>query len=328
VSRWAPPQAERRSLLPVLLAAGIAGGQAMAAMDYGAPLKAAQAALGAGDYAHAYSLFLQHAGDNPLAQFSLGLFYQYGWGRPADPVAACGWQEKAAQGGIPLAQELYGDCLRLGVGRPADPAAAVKWYRKAVDSGIFDALCTLGEMAVRGKGMPADPAKGIQECGQAALKSSVPSQVRLARLYLSPAVSNPTAALHWYRNAASAGSAEAQFELAQCLAQGLGEPADPKAARTWMETAASQGYLPAYLPTARLYFDAPPDPATGFLGAKELAKAYMWASAAARRAQGDQRTTAETLLARVLKRMPPTWRADLDAKVDEHLRRLGVAPLK
>jgi TPR repeat protein len=318
-----------RGLLTALLAAGLADGQAVAAADYNAPLKQAQAALAVGDYARAYPLYLEQARDNPLAQFTLGLFYQNGWGRPRDPATACRWQDKAARGGIPMAQELFGDCLRLGVdgpADPADPAAAAHWYREAVGGGDLGALCTLGEMAMHGEGMPADLAEGIRLCRQAAEKGSVPSQLRLARLYLSPGVNDPEAALQWYRFAASAGSAAAQFELALCLEQGLGQPADPSAARTWMEAAASQGWLPAYLPTAQLYFHAPPDPATQALGAAELAKAYLWASAAARRLDGDGHRDAEALLAQVMEVMPATWRKDLDAKVEAHLHQLAASP--
>src|SRR5689334_2446861 len=77
---------------------------AKTAADYAKPLQAAYALLDKGDYAHAYPAFLRQSGTNPLAQFTVGLFHQVGWGRPVDQDAACAWFAKAAKGKIPTAQ--------------------------------------------------------------------------------------------------------------------------------------------------------------------------------------------------------------------------------
>ena len=285
-------------------------------------LKAAQTALAAGDYPKAYALYLDHAGDNPLAQFSLGLLDQYGWGRPVDRVAACRWQEQAAKGGIPAAQQALADCLRQGIHRPADAAAAAHWYEEAARSGILYALCSLGEMTLRGEGVAKDPRKAIALCGEAAQKGSVSAQVALARLYLAPELNDPASAFHWFQIAAEGHSPVAQFELGRMLLEGVGHAKDLPSARAWFETAASQGYLPAYLPTASLYFDAPVDPETQSLSAADLAKAYLWLAAAARRLEGEPQAQASRMLDRVIERMPPTWRPDLDQRVTAHLRML------
>ena len=47
-------------------------------------------------------------------------------------------------------------------------------------------------------------------------------------------------AVYWYRQAAEAGIAEAQFNLAHCLATGTGTPRDDAAALRWMLRAATQ----------------------------------------------------------------------------------------
>jgi TPR repeat protein len=49
----------------------------------------------------------------------------------------------------------------------------------------------------------------------------------------------------WYRQAAQHGLAEAQFNLAHCLATGHGVAADPATARHWMALAAAQGLADA-----------------------------------------------------------------------------------
>jgi TPR repeat protein len=102
--------------------------------DLRAGLALADAALAAQDYPAAYAAYARHAADNPLAQFNLGLIEQQGWGRPADPVAACGWFEQAAQHAIPAAQQFWGDCLAGGVKGAPDGPAALAWYAMAPSS--------------------------------------------------------------------------------------------------------------------------------------------------------------------------------------------------
>lgn len=52
---------------------------------------------------------------------------------------------------------------------------------------------------------------------------------------------DPVRAVLWYRRAAEAGLAEAQFNLAHCLATGSGTARDDAAALHWMLRAAEQG---------------------------------------------------------------------------------------
>ena len=68
------------------LALGLIAGSSpvLAGRDLAGELKPAQAALAAGNYPAAYQAYLEHGEGNPLAQFNLGLFHQFGWGRPVD----------------------------------------------------------------------------------------------------------------------------------------------------------------------------------------------------------------------------------------------------
>lgn len=315
-------------LASVGLALGLAlGGQAAwAGRGLADELKEAQAALAGADYARAYQEFFAHADGNPLAQFSLGLFHQYGWGRPKDRAEACRWQEKAALGGIPAAQEWFAECLRDGVLRPADPAGAARWYERAIMSGMHLAACSLAELYMAGQGVPKDPAKAVELCRQAAEKGLPVAERRLANLLLEGDVSvrDVAAARRWLAAAARAGDGEAEYRLAGMLRDGVGGETDTAAARRWMETAAAQGWLPAYLPTAESYFNAPTDQATGLLPPEDLAKAYLWSAAAVRRLAGSpQAEPARALLNQVLARMPTTWRADLDRRVEAHLAKVA-----
>lgn len=285
-------------------------------------LQPADRALAAQHYALAYKLYAGAAPHNALAQFSLGLIEQKGWGRPANPVAACAWFGKAAQGNVPAAQQLYGDCLASGTGQAADGQAALAWYRKAAQSGIGYALCSAGELSIRGKVLARDVAHGLALCTEAAQAGLAPAMLRLADYYRDdPDVpQNLAAARAWYQQAAEHRLLVAQYRLGLMLSQGEGGAADPAAALAWLEHAASEGYAPAYLPVAILYGNSAPDPATGALTPDNLAKIYMWTSAAkattTSQADRDDIAKIEQLVDQV---MPAAWKPALDRRVAEHL---------
>ena len=100
-------------------------------------VKTTQESMLSGNYEKAFTQYSLSArkDNNSLAQFSLGLFNQNGWGREADVIAACQWFEKAATGGIPTSQHLTGVCFEEGVHRPEDYSAAAVWFEKAAQGG-------------------------------------------------------------------------------------------------------------------------------------------------------------------------------------------------
>ena len=299
-------------LLPLLIAAHVHGA------DLRAPLAAADAALAANDYPVAYQAYARHATTNPLAQFNLGLFEQQGWGRAADPVAACAWFDQAAHGHVPAAQQFLGDCLASGTGRAVDGAAALQWYAKAAASGIAYASCSAGALFLKGTVVPRDAARGLALCTAAAQQESVPAMMLLADYYQSGA--NAPLARFWYEQAAQRHHAAAQARLGTMLAEGDGGPADLAQARFWLEQAATAGHAPAYLATAILYANAPLNPATGALAPNDLARVYMWNRAAkASTSNPEQLAEISRIDALVLAVMPAQWQAELDRRVAGHL---------
>jgi TPR repeat protein len=285
-------------------------------------LKEAQTALAAADYPRAFELYRHEADHNPLAQFTLGLFYQQGWGRTRDPVRACSWFQKAAQHGVPTAEHFWGDCLAQGIGRNADIPAALDWYGKAAADGHLLSLCSAGDYYIQGKGVARDVARGLAMCTKVAQANSVPAMLTVARYYRDgrDVPQDLALARHWFQNAAQLGNVEAQYRLGVMLAQGEGGEPDLNNALFWLESAASAGYAPAYLPTAVLYANAPVQKDTGALAPEHLAKIYLWASAAkARSAEPVDRAQAEKIEAQVLTVMPANWRPDLDKQVIAHL---------
>lgn len=305
-----------------LLMCAQAFGQTLPHRDLSEELKQGQQALAAKDYVTAYQEYTRHADGNPLAQFTLGLFEQQGWGRPANPVAACNWFEKAAQKKIPAAQQFLGDCLAQGIGRPVDGQGALRWYGGAAEAGIASALCSAGELYISGKIVPKDVNKGLALCTKAAQAESPPAMMKLANYYRdgTDVPQNLHHARFWYDQAAQRHNHDAQFRLGIMLSEGQGGDANIPQARFWLEHAAMEGHAPAYLPTAILYANAATDPKTGALTPDDLAKVYMWNSAAKATTQNPMQlkeiARIETM---VLAVMPTKWKPDLDRRVAEHL---------
>ncbi len=290
--------------------------------DIAAELQPAQKALASGDYKTAYAQFSRYADKNPLAQFNLALMHKNGWGRAASEAEACRWFEKAAQRKIPAAQHFFGDCLAQGINRPVDSLAAIDWYKKAAAVGHLISFCSAADLYIKGKGVAKDVQQGIALCAQAAQNEAPLAMLKLANYYRegTDVEQNLAAARYWYQQAAERHSHEAQYHLGVMLSEGQGGEPDPNAALVWLETAASEGYAPAYLPTAKLYANAKPVAETGALAPEHLAKVYLWLSAA--KAQSTdlvQSTEISRIEEMVLAVMPPSWRADLDKKVAEHL---------
>ena len=290
-------------------------------------LQAAQAALTAGHHDEAWQRYHRLAErGNPLAQFVVGQFLQQGWGRPVDQIAACNWFSKAAGQHVPYAEHLWADCLAQGIGREQDIARALYWYERAANDGHWLSLCSAAHHFIHGQGVAKDVQRGLSMCTQAAQAESPPAMLQLAHYYEQDAdVRQDLArARYWYRQAAQRQQPEAQYRLGLMLAQGQGGPAEPDAALTWLESAASAGYVEAYLPTAVLYGNADVQAETGALAPAHLAKVYLWVAAAkASKLPPPQLALAATIETQVLAVMPASWRPELDRKLAAHLARFA-----
>ncbi|WP_296268082.1 tetratricopeptide repeat protein [Pseudomonas sp. UBA6562] len=285
-------------------------------------LERADQALAERNFEVAFQEYQRHAASNGLAQFSLGLMERGGWGRLPDPAAACRWFGRAAHASIPAAQQFYGDCNAQGIGMPVDGQAAVKWYQAAVDGGLVAAACAAGELYIAGRSVAKDVPRGLALCTLTAQAQSTPAMMALANYYRegSAVPQNLGLARFWYEQAAERHVLEAQFQLGVMQSEGVGGDADPQKARFWLEHAAGEGYAPAYLATAIVYANAPLDPQTGALTPQDLAKVYMWNSAAKSAPHTRQQLAEiERIEHLVLAVMPAQWQPALDRRVAEHL---------
>lgn len=288
-------------------------------------LKSAQALLASGDYDNAFGQYHTTAVNrrHPLAQFTLALFYQNGWGRTIDRKAACEWFEQAAQNSVPAAQHMTGLCFEEGVHRPADPAAAASWFQKAAQAGHLNSYCHLGHLLMTGNGVSKNPLQALELCRPAALQGSVPAQLWMGKfhLYDDPSVHNPEDAYQWFLAAAQKQSAEAFFHLGMMLDQGVIVGHNAAQTRQLFEQAAVLKYIPAYFQTGKHFFTAEPDAETNRLPAEYLAKAYLWISAAIQRStDAEEVAAARAIRQHILAVMPPTWLAELDRKVAQHMQ--------
>lgn len=312
------------SFLSVIFIIGMAS-NVYAQKDMSDELRQAQKLLAKGQYDDAftqYSYFAEKKG-NPIAQFTMGLFYDLGWGRSIDNVEACQWYEKAGEKGVPAAIYSYADCLRDGVGTAADPVKAIEWYEKSAGLGFHLSKCSLAELYLTGTGGSRDPQKGLALCEQVAQMGIVPAQLKMGQFYINDefGVRNYERAGYWFRIAAERESSEAFYQLGRMSRDGLGGERNLQVARIWFEKAAAKGYRKAYFPVGKLYYHTPKDPDTGLIPPHELAKSYLWLSAAARQAEiGENARDAKLILEEVVLLMPPRWQSDLDPKVDEHFR--------
>jgi TPR repeat protein len=287
-------------------------------------MKEAQTALAAADYEKAFSLYslAVKKEKNHLAEFTLGLFYRNGWGRPIDDAAACQWFEKSAAGGIPVGQHFTGLCLVKGVHRSADPAAAAVWFQKAAKAGHDQSLCNLGNLSMTGNGVPKDPKKALELCYRPAEQGVVPAQVWMGKFFLEgdESIRDVKQAYAWFDAAAQKNEPEALYYSGVIVGRGLFEGHTPLEARKLFEQAASLWYVPAYFPTGKLHFNAEPDPETKALSPEDLALAYLWLTATVKRSTNPaELNESKKMLDQIRAVMPATWLPELDRKVAKHL---------
>jgi len=114
----------------------------------------------------AFSIFEALAKEgHALAQYQLGVCYQYGNGAPRDGAKSAEWYGKAfvllqalAKKGDAEAQYQLGVCYSCGDGVSEDRSKAAEWYRKAAEQGHADAQESLARCYEHGHGVTADSA--------------------------------------------------------------------------------------------------------------------------------------------------------------------------
>lgn len=150
-----------------------------------------------------------------MAQFYLGVCYDFGKGVKQDYKMAVYWYRKSAEQGNVDAQFNLGGCYDTGQGVPQSYEKAAYWYRKAADQGDAAAQYNLGVCYYQGEGVPQSYEKAVQWFGEAAEQSHADAQYYLGMCYekgegVDP---DPETALEWYRKVAEQGQENAKKAL-------------------------------------------------------------------------------------------------------------------
>ncbi len=231
------------------------------------------------DYKKAVKWYHKAAeGGYAAAQTSLGTCYEEGKGVAKDVREAKKWYRKAAEGGNATAQYFLGNCYMQSRGAAQNFDEAVKWYSKAAEQGYVSAQYMLGRCYDEGSGVEKNAAEAEKWYKKAAAQDHFQAQQELAKRQkrqekkisgkepekeISETLLEKwfelgikydfgkgvpvdyKEAVRWYRKAAEAGHAVAQYNLGICYANGQGVTQDYSEAVKWYRKAAEAGYAAA-----------------------------------------------------------------------------------
>ncbi|WP_418319355.1 tetratricopeptide repeat protein [Piscinibacter sakaiensis] len=183
------------------------------------------------------------------AQYEVGAMLANGIGTERDVVEALVWFKAAAAKGHPTAQYLLAVAFANGVGTDKDEFQAVQWFFKAAEQGNEKAVLKL---ATR---LSENHDAFVFGCFlKAAELGFAEAQHELAERYAGGlgTARNEQAALDWYEKAARQGVARAQFALAERLARSDVQGLPGEDALRWYRAACAQGHPGAQLVLSRL----------------------------------------------------------------------------
>ncbi|MBM3858455.1 MAG: hypothetical protein FJ395_02255 [Verrucomicrobia bacterium] len=160
----------------------------------------------------------------------------------ADYAKALEWARRSAEQNHPLGQYALARLLRDGLATNAAPEQAATLFEKCAaqmtklaEAGDAVAAYRLGLMYGEGSGVAKDDGKSRDWLARAASKQHAPAQTTLGSL--ARADGKFDEALRWWRQAAEAGNALAQLNLAILYHNGQGVEKDAEAAANWARQA-------------------------------------------------------------------------------------------
>ena len=159
----------------------------------------------------------------------IGLF-----GQAVNPEVGCNYAARIANA-RPDALHNLANCFQFGSGRPKDPVRARALYRRAAEGGFRRSLCAYGNMLIAGEGGPQDAGEGMRLCRFAAVEGDANAQTDYGG-YLLTGVGgerNPTTARFMLEQAVQQKQRNAAFLLGQIYQKGDGVEASEAQARGW-----------------------------------------------------------------------------------------------
>lgn len=254
---------------------------------------------------------------NGLAQFSYAWRTQKGSSsaEPA-PALACQYFAKSAHLNIPVGAQEAGHCYRDGVITAEEgqqKQMAERFYQIAIENGMVASFCDIA--ALKQTEASTHLNQLLAQCEQVAAQGAIYAQEMLVDIYSNPeGAYNNEKAIYWLEVAADK-SAKSAYRYALTLHQS--GQIKPELIRYYFESAASKGYVAAYLETAALYLNASAEETNDDNAGELIAKAYLWSKAWQVR-NPDIETP--DWVAQIDRQVPLQWKADLDQKVKKHVK--------
>lgn len=204
--------------------------------------------------------------------YEMGNCYYAGYGVKEDWAQAFFYYEQAAQAGHPDAINNLADMYLNGEHVTVDEGRALELFKQAANLEVPEAMFTLGMMYEQGIGIETNSEQALQYYLKAARCGDVEAEYRMGSIYyeglLGEAI-NLSLAYEWFEKAAEKHHVDALFNLGYINRNGIGRPADGKAALHYLKQAALQGDSSAAQLIAEMY-------EFGDLIEKDLVKAKKW----------------------------------------------------
>ncbi|ACE06554.1 hypothetical protein Aasi_1229 [Candidatus Amoebophilus asiaticus 5a2] len=184
--------------------------------------------------------YLEQAGfsGDSQAQYALGNYY---WGQ-GDYATAIEWYNKAAYQGVQASYAYLGIAARKGLGCPKDIQAALGYYLRSEKAGEDNAIARYGRARLyeKGEGVKADLGTALSLYTQASELGHAKASYHAGKLHLSGQVEgcNIQAGYALLEKAGKAGIYQACLLLGKLYEHGWGRLPDPTAALHWYSQAA------------------------------------------------------------------------------------------
>lgn len=155
-----------------------------------------------------------------------------------------------AENGDAAAQTLAAEIYARGLGVRRNEKEAARWYAAAAEQSVPEALFQYALLLIDGRLVEKDEQTAFVMMKDSADAGNRLAQFNYAQLVTSrqPGPTGVAEAVTYYRRAADAGLADAQYAMSQILSTGAGgSPINEVEARGWLVRAARQNYDTAQL---------------------------------------------------------------------------------
>ena len=194
-------------------------------------------------------------GKPPGRWFGTQFIWQPGEAPAALDPARVASTRRLAEDGDPVAQNTLGTWYEQGRFFEKDMAQAAVWYRRAAENGHAQAQNNLGVLYYRGGGVPGDRREAVRWYARAAEQGHGWAQANLAWAYQygTAGERNMDKALHWLTRSADGGLAPAQVRLGLLMLHRAGSGPERAAAAAWLARASALDYPKAHDYLGRTY---------------------------------------------------------------------------